>query len=178
MSNPEEPPSPLPMQVANVRVPSACQLFPHSRHETFSPRELSLICAIEKRLRERADHMGYPYLYNWARGVELDGHSSLWMGAGCHAGLMFVITTLFGWSMAYKADLVTFVLMLIILLFFVRRIVGLVKITKDRNSGPIIVDHLQAKGSQEPVQIGNQGERMIVTQAAGEEGHHLQQDDG
>ncbi|KAF4436304.1 hypothetical protein F53441_13285 [Fusarium austroafricanum] len=145
--------------------------------QTLPPDDSEALHIVKEALKSRAQDVGYPHLYNWVIG---DGTNGLRRAVGCHAVLMFLITTLLGWSMAYNEPTTNAVLIAILLAFYARRAMGLVYIVADMRSCPNIIDHLAVKSlsSATPQQVGDHCERVEISQAAAlEEEQDIQQDE-
>ncbi|KAG7404372.1 hypothetical protein Forpe1208_v015805 [Fusarium oxysporum f. sp. rapae] len=161
------------LQTRNTRPFVATPL--QSDRESLSPNDVDNIRYVKNMLRQRAEDMGYPYLYNWARAGELNAPSSLWVSAGCHAGLMFVFTTLLGWSMAYDTPFINLVLLLILLLLSCRRIIGLGSIRMALESSPKILEYLHNELSIESSEVGDHAQRMAEGRLLEEAGEDVQE---
>jgi hypothetical protein len=162
------------LQINNTR-PSLATPFQSDR-ESLSPNDVDNIHYVKNMLLQRAEDMGYPYLYNWARAGELNAPSSLWVSAGFHAGLMFIFTTLLGWSMAYDTPFINLVLLLILLLLSCRRIIGLASIRMELESSPKILEYLHNELSIESSEVGDHAQRIAEGRLLEEAREYMQQD--
>lgn len=95
------------------------------------------------------------------------------MGVAVHAAVMFTVATLLGFSMAYDVANMNITLIAFLFVLAARRLIGLCSVGLVMRSCPMILDHLGCTGHLPNQQSGSQGERMAVTQAAGDAGEDL-----
>jgi hypothetical protein len=138
-------------------------------------RDIANIQAVQEILNKRSKDIGYPELYNWLAGDDLTSAPSLQMGVAVHAAVMFTISTLLGFSMAYDIACINFILVAILVILAARRLAGLLSIELEMRSCPIIVDYLGCADPFPDQSFGGHGERMVMGQEAGDIGENLEE---
>jgi len=123
---------------------------------------------VKELLRNRAGDLGYPYLYDWVRGVALEEQPILQAAAGCQAVFMFLVTTILGSFMAVGPSTGILVLLSISALMIIRRVLDLVTISKAVRGLPQILDKLGGDVANRSVQAGDYAWNMVTAQAVGE----------
>ncbi|CAG1996368.1 unnamed protein product [Fusarium graminearum] len=147
-----------------------------SAQDAVFPDDLEAIRFVSQIFQQRAKDLGHRYLYDWVRGFSLDRSSSLQIGAGFQAMVMFAITTILGFFMAWgTADMNIAMITLLATILF-RRIVDLVLIAKATTGMPEILKILYGDNLDELLQAGDQVERMAGAQAVGETNEEVEEE--
>ncbi|CZS86030.1 unnamed protein product [Fusarium graminearum] len=147
-----------------------------SAQDAVFPDDLEAIRFVSQIFQQRAKDLGHRYLYDWVRGFSLDRSSSLQIGAGFQAMVMFAITTILGFFMAWgTADMNIAMITLLATILF-RRIVDLVLIAKATTGMPEILKILYGDNLDELLQAGDQAERMAGAQAVGETNEEVEEE--
>ncbi|KAF5659156.1 hypothetical protein FCIRC_12613 [Fusarium circinatum] len=148
------------------------------RQDMPAERGIASIQTVQEMLKKRSKDIGYPELYTWVIGGDLTDTPSLQMGVAVHAVIMFTITTLLGFLMAY--GIANFNITLIVLLFLLaaRRLTGLLLGFQDLRSCPMILDHLGSWNHSSQQQLGSHGERMAISQATGDAEENIEDEEG
>ncbi|KAF5628837.1 hypothetical protein F52700_7930 [Fusarium sp. NRRL 52700] len=143
---------------------------PGQRQHIPSEMGIASIHNVQEILKKRSKDIGYPELYNWVTGDDLTSAPSLEVGVAIHAAVMFTISSLLGFSMAYGQTIINITLVVILFVLAVRRLAGLLLVELDLRSCPKILDHFGSNNHLPKQQMGSHGERMAIGQAAGEAG--------
>ncbi|KAF5595977.1 hypothetical protein FPCIR_4243 [Fusarium pseudocircinatum] len=151
---------------------------PAQRQRGAAEMDLASIKTVQEILKKRSKDIGYPELHSWVTGDDLTSAPSLRMGVAVHAAVMFIISTLLGFSMAY--GVVSIIITLLVLLFVLaaRRLIGLLSIPLEMRACPTILDHLGCTFHLSDQQLGAHGGRMAIGQAAGDAGENLEEEGG
>ncbi|CAF3596938.1 unnamed protein product [Fusarium graminearum] len=146
------------------------------RQDAVSPDDLEAIQFVSQIFQQRAKDLGLPYLYGWVRGVSLDRSSSLQMGAGFQAIIMFAITTILGFFMAWGTAIMNIAMITLLAIILFRRIVDLVLLAKATTGMPEILKILYGDNLDDLLQEGDQAERMAGAQAVGETNEEVEEE--
>ncbi|KAK6703538.1 hypothetical protein SNK04_013456 [Fusarium graminearum] len=144
--------------------------------DAVSPDDLEAIQFVSQIFQQRAKDLGLPYLYGWVRGVSLDRSSSLQMGAGFQAIIMFAITTILGFFMAWGTAIMNIAMITLLAIILFRRIVDLVLLAKATTGMPEILKILYGDNLDDLLQEGDQAERMAGAQAVGETNEEVEEE--
>ncbi|QPC80351.1 hypothetical protein HYE68_011103 [Fusarium pseudograminearum] len=156
----------------NLAKPAAASLLvaadQQPAQDAVSPDDLEAIRFVIQTFQQRAEYLGHPYLYNWVRGVSLDRSSSLQMGTGLQAIIMFTIATILGVFMAKGTATMNIAMITVLAIILVRRIVDLVLLAKATTGMPEILEILYGGTLDKTLRAGDQAERMAGAQMVGE----------
>ncbi|UZP43268.1 hypothetical protein NXS19_011084 [Fusarium pseudograminearum] len=144
--------------------------------DAVSPDDLEAIRFVSQIFQQGANDLGHPYLYGWVRGVSLDRSSSLQIGAGFQAIVMFAITTILGFFMAWGTANMNISMLTLLAIIMIRRIVDLVLFAKATTDMPEILEKLYGDTLDELLQAGDQAERMAGAQAVGETNEEVEEE--
>ncbi|KAF5647665.1 uncharacterized protein FTJAE_1722 [Fusarium tjaetaba] len=148
---------------------------PAQRQNMPAEIDIASIQAVQDILKKRSKDIGYPELYTWVNGGDLTSAPSLQMGVAVHAAVMFTISTLLGFSMAYGIANINITLIVLLSVLAARRLIGLLVIQSEMRSCPTILDHLGCTFHLSDQQLGSHAERMVIGQAAGDAGENLEE---
>ncbi|KAF5985003.1 hypothetical protein FCOIX_2346 [Fusarium coicis] len=167
----------------NQEIPVSRSIQSISRGQSTAQRQImpaeidiASIQAVQDILKKRAKDIGYPELYNWVTGDDLTGAPSLQMFVAVHAAVMFTISTLLGFSMAYDIANINITLIVLLVVLAARRLIGLLLVQLEMRSCPTILDYLGCKFHLSDQRLGSHGERMAIGQAAGDAGENLEEE--
>ncbi|KAF5598156.1 hypothetical protein FPANT_3920 [Fusarium pseudoanthophilum] len=168
---------------ANTEIPVSRSTQSQSRGQSPAqsqslPAEIDIasIKILQNILKKRAKDIGYPELYDWVIGDNLTSAPSLQMFVAVHAAVMFTISTLLGFSMAYDIANINVTLIVLLVLLAARRLIGLLLIPREMRSCPTILDHLGCTSHLSDQRLGSHAERMAIGQAAGDAGESLKEE--
>ncbi|RBQ66500.1 hypothetical protein FVER14953_00239 [Fusarium verticillioides] len=151
---------------------------PVQRQNIRAEREIASIQAVQEILNKRSKDIGYPELYDWLTGDDLTNAPNLQMAVWVHVAVMFIISTLLGFSMAYGIADINLTLIVLLVGLAARRITGLLLVEKNLRSFPTIIAHLGCADPFPNRPYGSHGERMAIGQATGEVGENVEREDG
>ncbi|RSL52415.1 hypothetical protein CEP53_008091 [Fusarium sp. AF-6] len=111
------------------------------------------------RLEDRSIELDRRYLFDWARGSNLERSAMLRHSVFLHTGVMFVFTTLLGFFMAYgEFPIATLVLAVLLILPTLRKVVGLIRKFRYTRSQLSLTDD----GNEDEREAGGHGHQMAV----------------
>lgn len=153
-------PAPVPRVVGDINSPDG--LSENDREAT------NYVRRVDEALQKRAKNMGHPELYQWVKGQELTDSPSIERAVVFHTVFMLNLTTSIGLWMALGVFWAKIILIPTLFVLAARRAGDLVWMAKYTRTGPAVLKYLGTISSSEFQEGGDHGERIVVTQAAGE----------